>query len=51
MSIWIHTRNIFFVVLGSAIMSFGLVYFNMQNQLADGGFTGITLILYNLFTV
>ncbi|MDZ5782295.1 YitT family protein [Marinococcus luteus] len=51
MNIWIHTRNIFFVVLGSAIMSFGLVYFNMQNQLADGGFTGITLILYNLFNI
>ncbi len=30
-------------------MSFGLVHFNMQNKLAEGGFTGITLILYFLF--
>lgn len=29
-------------------MSFGLVNFNMQNKLAEGGFTGITLILYFL---
>ena len=29
-------------------MAFGLVHFNMQNQLAEGGFTGITLLIYNL---
>ncbi|WP_255450343.1 YitT family protein [Alteribacillus sp. YIM 98480] len=44
-----HVKNSFFILLGSAIMSFGLVYFNMQNNLADGGFTGITLILYFIF--
>ncbi|KMK76703.1 YitT family protein [Alkalihalobacillus pseudalcaliphilus] len=38
------------ILLGSAILSFGLVYFNMENSLADGGFTGITLILYFLFS-
>ncbi|WP_404802418.1 YitT family protein [Bacillus shivajii] len=32
-------------------MSFGLVYFNMENNLADGGFTGITLILYFMFQI
>lgn len=37
------------ILLGSAILSFGLVYFNMENNLADGGFTGITLILYFIF--
>ncbi len=29
-------------------MAFGVVHFNMQNQLAEGGFTGITLLIYNL---
>lgn len=29
-------------------MSFGLVHFNMQNALGEGGFTGITLLIYNL---
>lgn len=42
-------KNILFIMLGSAILSFGLVYFNMENNLADGGFTGITLILYFMF--
>ncbi|MCE7792153.1 YitT family protein [Salipaludibacillus sp. CUR1] len=32
-------------------MSFGLVYFNMENNLADGGFTGITLILYFILNI
>jgi len=42
-------KNIFFILLGAAIFSFGLVNFNMQNKLAEGGFTGITLLLYFLF--
>jgi uncharacterized membrane-anchored protein YitT (DUF2179 family) len=42
-------KNIFFILLGAAIFSFGLVHFNMQNKLAEGGFTGITLLLYFLF--
>ncbi|RSL33443.1 YitT family protein [Salibacterium salarium] len=41
-----HLKNTFFIILGSSIMAFGIVYFNMQNNLADGGFTGITLLLY-----
>ncbi|SFE34337.1 YitT family protein [Alteribacillus iranensis] len=51
MLLWKHAKNIAFIILGSAIMSFGLVYFNMENNLADGGFTGITLILYFIFTI
>jgi uncharacterized membrane-anchored protein YitT (DUF2179 family) len=43
--------NIFFILLGSAIFSFGLVNFNMQHHLAEGGFTGITLLLYFLFDI
>jgi uncharacterized membrane-anchored protein YitT (DUF2179 family) len=42
-------KNILFILLGSAIFSFGLVHFNMQNNLAEGGFTGITLLLYFVF--
>lgn len=42
-------KNILLILLGSAIFSFGIVHFNMQNNLAEGGFTGITLLLYFLF--
>ena len=45
----IKFKNIFFILLGSAIFSFGLVHFNIQNELAEGGFTGITLILFFAF--
>jgi len=45
----IRLKNIFFIILGSAIFSFGLVHFNIQNELAEGGFTGITLILFFAF--
>lgn len=41
----IKFKNIFFIALGAAVFSFGLVHFNIQNELAEGGFTGITLIL------
>ena len=37
------------IALGSAIYSFGIVFFNIYNHLADGGVTGITLILRALF--
>lgn len=42
----IKIHNILGIMLGSAIFSFGFVHFNMQNQLGEGGFSGITLILY-----
>ncbi len=47
----LRIKNILFILLGSAIFAFGLVHFNMQNELAEGGFTGITLILYFLFHI
>ncbi|MCP3763181.1 YitT family protein [Domibacillus sp. A3M-37] len=47
----IKVKNIIFILIGSAIFSFGLVHFNMQNNLAEGGFTGITLLLYSLFDI
>ncbi|WP_249871852.1 YitT family protein [Oceanobacillus saliphilus] len=45
----IKFKNILFILLGSAIFSFGIVHFNMQNNLGEGGFTGITLLLYFLW--
>src|SRR5690625_4971863 len=45
----IKWKNILFILLGSAIFSFGIVHFNMPNNLGEGGFTGITLLLYFLF--
>lgn len=47
----LKAKNIFFMLLGSAIFAFGLVNFNMHNHLAEGGVTGITLILFNLFNI
>ncbi len=47
----IKFKNVIYILIGTAIMSFGLVYFNMENNLADGGFTGITLILYFIFNI
>lgn len=44
-------KNIFFILAGAAIFSFGLVHFNMENNLAEGGFTGITLLLYFVFGI
>jgi uncharacterized membrane-anchored protein YitT (DUF2179 family) len=43
--------NIFFILIGAAIFSFGIVNFNIANNLAEGGVTGITLILYSLFKI
>jgi len=42
-------KNIVLILFGSAIFSFGIVYFNMQNNLGEGGFTGITLLFYFLW--
>lgn len=42
-------KNIILILLGAAIFSFGLVHFNMQNNLSEGGFTGITLLFYFLW--
>ncbi|GEN85349.1 MULTISPECIES: YitT family protein [Oceanobacillus] len=45
----IRVKNIVFILLGAAIFSFGLVHFNMQHNLGEGGFTGITLLLFFLW--
>ncbi|GEK32010.1 membrane protein [Kurthia zopfii] len=45
----IKLKNTLFILLGAAIFSFGLVNFNLENKLGEGGITGITLILYFMF--
>lgn len=45
----IRLKNTCFILFGAAIFAFGLVHFNMQNNLSEGGFTGITLLLYFLW--
>lgn len=40
--------DLIIIFLGASLYAFGLVTFNMPNQLAEGGVTGITLIIYNL---
>lgn len=45
----IRMKNVLFILAGAAVFSFGLVHFNMQNNLSEGGFTGITL--FALFPV
>ncbi|WP_026560191.1 YitT family protein [Bacillus sp. J37] len=47
----LRIKNIVFILIGSGIFGFGLVHFNIQNNLAEGGFTGITLLLYFLFHI
>ena len=42
-------KNMGMVIVGSAIYAFGLNYFNIANQLVEGGFTGVTLLLKYLF--
>jgi uncharacterized membrane-anchored protein YitT (DUF2179 family) len=44
-----HARNIFLIFLGAFIFSVGINYFAIPSQLAEGGFTGISLLLYYAF--
>ena len=44
-------KEILFIVVGTAIYAFGLVYLNIANHLAEGGVTGITLIIRALFGI
>lgn len=45
----IKIKNVIFIIMGAAIMSLGLVNFNMENNLGEGGFTGITLLMFFLW--
>ncbi|MFV0560876.1 MAG: YitT family protein [Enterococcus sp.] len=43
------TKEVAIIILGTSIYAFGLVYLNIANNLAEGGVSGITLILRALF--
>ncbi|MDQ0222581.1 YitT family protein [Streptococcus moroccensis] len=45
----ISPLNILMITLGTALYAFGFVNFNMENHLAEGGVSGITLILHSLW--
>ncbi|MCI3029631.1 YitT family protein [Desemzia sp. C1] len=44
-------KNLFLITFGCALFGFSLVNINIANDLAEGGFTGITLILNSLFGI
>lgn len=44
-----YVHNVFMVILGSFIFAFGINYFAIPNELAEGGLTGVTLLLKYLF--
>lgn len=46
-----HPLNFLMIALGTATYAFGFVNFNMVNHLAEGGVSGITLILHALFKI
>lgn len=51
MKVNLRPKNVLFILFGAALYGFGLANFNIKNQLAEGGVTGIALILYQLFSV
>lgn len=44
-------KEIVMIMVGTSIYAFGLVYLNIANHLAEGGVSGITLILRALFGI
>lgn len=42
-----HYKNSLMIILGAAIMAFGLFHFTIEHGLAEGSFTGIALIFYH----
>ncbi len=44
-------KNMILIAFGAAIYAFGFVYFNMANQIAANGLSGLTLVLHALFGI
>lgn len=44
-----HLKNLITISAGAFIFSLGINYFAIPNQLSEGGFTGISLLLFYLF--
>lgn len=47
----IRITDLLLIFLGTSLYAFGLVAFNLQNNLAEGGITGVALILKALFNI
>lgn len=47
----VRVLDLFMITIGCATYAFALVMFNIANQLADGGISGVTLILRALFHI
>ncbi|MBU9723839.1 MULTISPECIES: YitT family protein [Bacillaceae] len=47
----VRLKSIIIILIGTLVFAFGIIHFNLENGLAHGGFTGITLLLYYLFTI
>ncbi|MCA5012851.1 MULTISPECIES: YitT family protein [unclassified Enterococcus] len=46
-----YMKDVLLILAGTCLYAFGLVTFNIANDLAEGGVTGITLILRALFHI
>ena len=44
-------KQLVLILLGTALVAFAIINFSVRYELADGGFTGINLIIYRLFGV
>lgn len=44
-------KQLLLISLGTALMAFGIINFAVNNHMAEGGFTGITIILYHVFGI
>ncbi|HAX72638.1 MAG TPA: YitT family protein [Firmicutes bacterium] len=44
-------NQLFRITIGTALMAFGVFNFAIHNNMAEGGFTGITILFYQLFGI
>lgn len=50
-NIYLHARNTIIILFGAFIFSLGINFFAIPNRLAEGGFTGIALLLNYAFNI
>lgn len=51
MSVFIYLYELFLIVIGCLMASFGTAVFLLPNQLSSGGFAGIATVIYYLFKI
>lgn len=47
----VHVLDLIMIAVGCTIFAFSLVFFNIANNLADGGLSGVTLIVKAVFKI